>query len=77
MRLESKALRWVDTDDKGNVIEKLLAENVIYIATTTEHYWEHGGIIRRLLIDHTLEFYKDDGIWQIDKLCYVIGLEGT
>lgn len=73
VRLESETLRWVDMDAEGNLIEKLLGENIIYTATTTEHYWEHEGVKRRLLIDHTLEFYEEHGIWQIDKLCYVVG----
>jgi hypothetical protein len=69
VRVTSRLIRWIDDDG----VEHEVARDATWTATTTEHYWKHKGVERRLLIDHTLPFHKDSGIWQRNTECYVVG----
>lgn len=67
--LTSGTLRWAETKEEV----ELLGENVTWFGTTTNHYWLHGDVERRLLVDHTLGIHNDSGVWQRNIKCRVIG----
>ena len=69
VRITSKLIRWIDDDGT----EQEMARDATWTATTTEHYWKHVDVERRLLINQTLGFKVDEGIWQVDTDCYVVG----
>jgi hypothetical protein len=45
---------------------KVLAEDVTWQGVTTGCWWWYRDIERRLVIDHSLEFHTDSGVWQKD-----------
>jgi hypothetical protein len=69
VRVTSRLIRWIDDDG----VEHEVARDATWTATTTEHYWKHKGVERRLLIDHTFDSQTADGIWQADTDCHVVG----
>lgn len=73
VRITSKRIRYADTDVDPPVIRTLLRE-VTWTGTTTEHKWTFEGVERRLIVQHTLDCEGlEDGIWQRDVECWVVG----
>jgi len=69
----SKKLRWVETES-----EKTVATDITWIGTTTDHYFTHGGVKRRLIVDHTFRDYPEGlsdstMLWQRNIECFVVG----
>jgi hypothetical protein len=61
VRVTSKLIRWVE-----HRREQVVAEDVTFMATTTNRYFRYKGARRRLLIDHDVSFWTEYGIWQKD-----------
>lgn len=70
VKLTAKLIRWVDHRAEHN-----LGEHITFEATTTDRYFTYKGARRRLLIDHTLNYVKEYGIWQKNTDCEVIHAE--
>ena len=68
VRLTSGTVRWAEL---GGEIQ-MLGREVTWEGWTTGSWWLAFGVERRLLIDHTLEWHRDSGIWQRDIDCEVI-----
>ena len=69
VRITTERIRWAAL---GGEIT-LLGENVTWEGTTTGSRKYLGKARRRLIIEHTLEFYVENGVWQRDIECEVIG----
>jgi hypothetical protein len=54
-------------------VDELVGEDVTWEGVATGAYWMHEGVERRLVVDHTLGKYSEDGVWQRDCECYVVG----
>ena len=67
--ITSDRIRWAD--DFGEVTE--LGRQVTWSGMTTVHYWTFEQVERRLIVNHTLEWHREDGVWQRDVDCLVIG----
>lgn len=66
VRVTSKLIRWVKHQS-----EQVIGEDVTWEGTTTDRYFYYKGALRRLLVDHTVDF-AEYGIWQKDTNCEVI-----
>jgi hypothetical protein len=67
VRVTSKKLRWVECDS-----DETVAENLTWTGRTTNHYFVHGGVRRRLIVDVSFNDYGDY-IWQRNIECFVVG----
>jgi hypothetical protein len=61
VKLTSKLVRWIDHHK-----EHVVAENVQFEADTTGKYFYYKGARRRLLINHSVTFWPEYGIWARD-----------
>ena len=68
IRITSTTVLWLERGTKRKV-----DENVTWEGTTTDVYYTHQGVRRRLIVNHTLDQWRDHGIWQRDKECEVLG----
>lgn len=74
VRITSKQIRYADCDEQGQPVIKILLQETTWTGTTTSHYWIFEEVERRLIVNHTIECeYLEDGIWQRNCECHVIG----
>ena len=44
----------------------MIGRDICFEAVTTDRYYRERGTLRRLLVDHNVEGWKQYGIWQAD-----------
>lgn len=67
VRFTSKLIRWVE-----HRYQRTVAEDVTWEGTTTDRYFYYKGERRRLIVNHTVDFWDEYGIWQRDTECEII-----
>jgi hypothetical protein len=67
VRITSRLIRWVE-----HGAERPIAEEVTWEGTVTDRYYYYKGARRRLVVNHTVEFWDEYGVWQKDCECEII-----
>lgn len=61
VRVISKRIYWAEGGS-----EKTVAMNHSWVGTVTDSYYTYKGVRRRLVVNHSISFWKAYGVWQRD-----------